>query len=128
MASQQETARGRRESAGNRSNPARGIQASRSAAASGAAERDEVYGLVSVLYHSLQGAETYSQYIDDARRAGDHELVEFFEDCREEESDRATRAKLLLAMRLDVEEMEEEDEDEDEEDEDEDEEDEEEDE
>ena len=112
MASQQETARGRREPAGNRSNPARGIQASRTAAASGAAERDEVYGLVSVLYHSLQGAETYSQYIDDARRAGDQELVGFFEDCREEENDRATRAKVLLAMRLEIEEEEDEDEDE----------------
>jgi len=81
-------------------------------------ERDEVYGVVSVLYHALQGAETYSKYIDDARRAGDDELIEFFEECREEETDRALRAKRILASRLE-EFAEEEDEDMDEEDEDE---------
>ena len=32
---------------------------------------DHVYGLVSVLYHALQGAETYEKYVDDAERAGD---------------------------------------------------------
>lgn len=66
-------------------------------------ERDEVYGVVSVLYHALQGAETYAQYIEDARRAGDEDLVEFFEECRDDEIDRAGRAKELLAMRLGIE-------------------------
>jgi hypothetical protein len=65
-------------------------------------ERDEVYGLVSVLYHALQGAETYAQYVEDARRAGDDELSEFFEECQDEEADRADRAKELLATRLDA--------------------------
>jgi hypothetical protein len=66
------------------------------------AERDEVYGLISVLYHALQGAETYARYCDDARRAGDDELLEFFEECQDEEVDRAERAKELLATRLDA--------------------------
>jgi hypothetical protein len=65
------------------------------------AERDEVYGLISVLYHALQGAENYARYGEDARRAGDDELVEFFEECQDEEVERAERAKELLSARLD---------------------------
>src|SRR5688572_22098127 len=47
-------------------------------------ERDDTYGLISVIYHSLQGAETYAQYAEDARRSKDEELVSFFEECRVE--------------------------------------------
>lgn len=64
------------------------------------AASDEMYGVVSVLYHALQGADTYDQYIEDAEGAGDEELVTFFEECREEELRRAARAKVLLAARL----------------------------
>jgi hypothetical protein len=67
----------------------------------GAAERDETYGLVSVLYHALQGAETYGQYIADADRAGETEIAAFFRECQEQENRRALRAKQLLAMQLD---------------------------
>jgi hypothetical protein len=75
-------------------------------------EYDENYNLVSVLYHALQGAETYGKYIKDAERAGDNELVDFFEEVREEEIDRAARAKKLLIERLlDEEELEEADDD-----------------
>ncbi|HEY6556179.1 MAG TPA: hypothetical protein VI072_02860 [Polyangiaceae bacterium] len=63
-------------------------------------ESDENYNLISVLYHALQGAQTYSGYIRDARAAGDDELVEFFSEVREEEQDRAERAKELLAARI----------------------------
>ena len=79
-------------------------------------ESDENYNLISVLYHALQGAQTYSQYIRDARAAGDDELVEFFSEVREEEQDRAERAKELLAARLGGEGDFDEDEDEDDED------------
>jgi hypothetical protein len=65
-------------------------------------ERDDVYGLVSVLYHALQGAENYAKYAQDARRSGDDEIIEFFEECQAEEVERAERAKELLADRLDV--------------------------
>lgn len=61
---------------------------------------DADYNLVSVLYHSLKGAQTYAQYIQDAEEAGDTELVEFFEDVQEDEQIRADRAKELLARRL----------------------------
>jgi hypothetical protein len=71
-------------------------------------ERDEIYGVVSVIYHALQGAETYERYVDDARDAGDGELEQFFETCRTEELDRAKRAKAILLERLEDEELEDE--------------------
>ena len=77
---------------------------------------DHVYGLVSVLYHALQGAQTYGQYIQDAEKAGDDELVKFFEQCREEEQERASRAKQLLVDRTELEGDDEEDEDDEDED------------
>jgi hypothetical protein len=75
---------------------------------SGSPERDEIYGVVSVIYHALQGAETYERYVDDARDAGDGELEQFFETCRTEELDRAKRAKAILLERLEDEELEDE--------------------
>ncbi|HYO93024.1 MAG TPA: hypothetical protein VER33_00875, partial [Polyangiaceae bacterium] len=86
MATQQQATGKGRESANKR-----GAQAP-AAAEEPTAERDEIYGVVSVLYHALQGAETYAQYIQDARRAGDEELVTFFTECQAEENQRAIRA------------------------------------
>jgi len=63
-------------------------------------ERDEVYGLMSVMYHALKGAETYSTYVRDAERADDEELADFFEQCCNEKMARADRAKRLLAERI----------------------------
>src|SRR5512139_2214012 len=37
---------------------------------------DEIYGVVSVLYHALQGAETIEDYVEDAEMSNDTELVE----------------------------------------------------
>jgi hypothetical protein len=82
-------------------------------------ERDENYALISLLYHTLQGADTINKYIEDARRAGDDELVSFFEESRESYVELAQEAKLLLASRLGEgteEDEEDEDEDDDEED------------
>jgi len=70
--------------------------------ASGTNESDEQYALISVLYHALQGAETCGFYVEDARRAGDQELTAFFEETREEQAERADRAKQLLAARLEA--------------------------
>jgi rubrerythrin len=63
-------------------------------------ERDEIYALVSVMYHALQGAEAYGEYMRDAEQAGDEELADFFEGCCEEETERAQRAKRLLGARI----------------------------
>jgi hypothetical protein len=62
--------------------------------------RDETYNLVSILYHALQGAETYDQYISDAEGKGDQDLAQFVRDTKEEDRRRADRAKQLLAQRL----------------------------
>jgi hypothetical protein len=61
---------------------------------------NEEYNLVSILYHALQGAETYIDYVEDAEDSGDEELASFFKDVQQEEIRRAERAKQLLAMRL----------------------------
>jgi hypothetical protein len=73
---------------------------------------DHVYGLVSVLYHALQGVQACEQYVADAERAGDDELVKFFEECCEAQKGRAARAKQLLVDRADADMDEDEDEDE----------------
>ena len=62
--------------------------------------RDEHYNLVSILYHALQGAETYDTYISDAEGAGDEELAQFFREVQEEERRRSVRAKELLGRKL----------------------------
>ena len=61
---------------------------------------DPTYDLVSVIYHSLQGAETYEIFVADADEAGDRELAGFFREVMDEERRRADRAKALLRTRL----------------------------
>jgi hypothetical protein len=56
------------------------------------------YNLVSVLYHALQGAENYEQYVKDA--GSDQDLATFFREIQQQEKQRADRAKQLLATRL----------------------------
>src|SRR5919199_5819437 len=58
-----------------------------------------IYDLSSVLFHSLEGAASYEQYMRDAEEAGDEELVEFFRRVRDEDSMRADEAQRLLAER-----------------------------
>jgi hypothetical protein len=48
----------------------------------------------------LQGAETSNPSIEDARRAGNDELVHFFEECREEQNRRVLLGRHLLATKL----------------------------
>ncbi len=62
--------------------------------------RDVVYDLISVIYHALKGAETYSSYIEDADFMGDQELVQFFRRVQEEDRRRAEEAKRLLRKHL----------------------------
>lgn len=56
--------------------------------------------VISTLYHLLKGASTAEQFIQDAERAGDPELAQFFRDWREEQRHLAERAKNLLGARL----------------------------
>ncbi len=61
---------------------------------------DITYNLISIAYHALQGAETYDQYIQDAQQAGDQELAQFLQQVKQENAQRANRAKELLAKQL----------------------------
>ncbi len=61
---------------------------------------DVTYNVVSILFHALQGAETYDQYIQDAEQDGDQELAQFFRDVQQENRSRADRAKQILARRF----------------------------
>lgn len=62
--------------------------------------RDEHYNLVSILYHTLQEAETLQTYIDDARSSGDSDLAGFFEEVQQQDRERTKRAKQLLGRKL----------------------------
>jgi rubrerythrin len=61
---------------------------------------DPHYDLVSVLYHALEGAQTYARYAEDAGQHGDRELAQFFIRVQQEENNRAEQAKQLLVRRL----------------------------
>jgi hypothetical protein len=61
---------------------------------------DVTYNLVSMLYHTLHGAENYTVYARDAEKAGEKEVAEFFRQYVEEERKRSERAKQLLKNRL----------------------------
>jgi len=62
--------------------------------------RDVTYDLISVIYHALQGAETYQMYEQDAKQAGDQEAASFFHEIHQENRQRADRAKSMLGQRL----------------------------
>jgi hypothetical protein len=64
-------------------------------------ERDENYGLISVLYHALQGAETTAQYVQSSQASGDQELLQFLESTRSEYKSLAAKARQLLVDRID---------------------------
>ncbi|MBL0403772.1 hypothetical protein JKG68_07340 [Microvirga aerilata] len=66
--------------------------------ASGTGTKDATYNLISVLYHALQGAETYAQYASDA--GSDQDLASFFREVQQQEQQRTDRAKQFLARRL----------------------------
>lgn len=58
------------------------------------------YNLVSVLYHTLQEAETMDKYIRDAESGGNQDVVSFFRELQEENRRRGDRLKGLLRGKL----------------------------
>ncbi|MDQ3918518.1 MAG: hypothetical protein M3348_08570 [Acidobacteriota bacterium] len=62
--------------------------------------RDITYDLVSVIYHSLQGAETTAMFVADAEQEGNQEVSQFFNETKQEYERRAERAKQLLTTHL----------------------------
>lgn len=61
---------------------------------------DPTYNLVSVLYHAMNGAETYEQYIADAERDGDEDAAEYFRWTQQQLREVTERGKQLLEGRL----------------------------
>jgi hypothetical protein len=62
--------------------------------------KDEHYDVVSMLYHTLQGADTCTTYLQDAEQAGDQDLVQFFREAQGTYRQLAERGKTLLRQRL----------------------------
>ena len=62
--------------------------------------KDKNYNLISVLYHSSDNVESLKTYIQDAEQEGDQELVQFFNEIKQENQRRADHAKRLLARYL----------------------------
>jgi rubrerythrin len=65
-----------------------------------AGTRDVTYNLISVVYHALQGADTYHTYVRDAETDGDEELAGFFREAEQQSEQLAARAKELLGQRM----------------------------
>lgn len=61
---------------------------------------DVSFNLVSVLYHTLQEAETMEKYIRDAEASGDQEVIGFFREIQDANRRRSERAKQLLQRAL----------------------------
>ena len=61
---------------------------------------DITYDLVSVIYHSLQGAETTAMFVADAEQEKCEECAQFLRETKEEYTRRADRAKELLTKHL----------------------------
>ena len=61
---------------------------------------DPHYDLVSILYHALEGAQTCAGYAEDANRAGDQELAQFFAQVQQNQVACSEKAKQLLSRRL----------------------------
>ena len=62
--------------------------------------RDVTYDLISVIYHALQGAETYQMYEQDAQQEGVHEAASLFHEAHQSSRQWADRAKTLLGQRM----------------------------
>jgi len=62
--------------------------------------RDQHYDLISILYHALEGAQTAALYAEDAGRAGDQELSQFFVQVQQNQVACSEKAKQLLGRRL----------------------------
>ena len=60
---------------------------------------DQLYDLVSVLYHSLESGATNQKYIQDAQKTGDNDLVQFFQSIQQQDQQRVQQAKTLLSKK-----------------------------
>ena len=62
---------------------------------------DIVFDLVSIQYHALKAAEAYDKYLEDAHTQEHDDVVEFIEQCKSEDAERAVRCHKLLGKLTD---------------------------
>jgi hypothetical protein len=62
--------------------------------------KDKDYDVISLLYHSLKGADLCHTYAEDAKREGDNELAGFFEEARNQYKTLAEKAKKHAKSKL----------------------------
>jgi hypothetical protein len=55
---------------------------------------DIVYNLISIQYHALKGGQVYAKYAADAH--GHQDVLDFIEQVRQQDAERAVRAHELL--------------------------------
>jgi hypothetical protein len=79
-----------------------GARSSSMATGSGSSQHtpDITYDLVSVVYHALQGCQTYEQYAQDAEQEGQQEVAQFLREVMQEDQQRADRGQQLLMQCL----------------------------
>jgi dienelactone hydrolase len=70
------------------------------AAASNAPLEDKDYDLISVVYHASQRSDTCRQYASDAKKAGDQDAADFFDEVRGQYAQLSEKGKALLKHRL----------------------------
>ena len=58
---------------------------------------NQYFDVASVLYHALRGSQTLAGYIEDARQGGNQELVQFFQQVKQQQDRCAEQAKQWLA-------------------------------
>lgn len=54
------------------------------------------YDLVSILYHSLQTAQTSAAYMQDAQQSGNQNVLQFFQQVQQQANQTATQARQLI--------------------------------
>jgi hypothetical protein len=80
---------------GTRASTAGGMQAG-----TGGQVPDTTYNLISVMYHTLQGCQTYEQYAQDAEQAGEQEIAQYFRETGRELERCAQKGQQLLVKCL----------------------------
>ena len=61
---------------------------------------NQVYDLVSELYHTLKNGMANAKYMQDAQQSGDNELIQFFQQIQQENRQRAQRTQQLLMQKM----------------------------
>ncbi len=56
------------------------------------------FDLVSIVYHSLEAAQTYATYLSDAQQSGNQQFVQLVQQMQQQNNQWAQQAKQLLAQ------------------------------